>query len=116
MSGLSPMLWMLYKKSARVLLKATMATLSNQQTISNQQRALIRQISRIINCVRQAHSQHPAWIAQQYGTIDNYLEKHLSADDWRFVVAMRHTDTAYEQPIQHCQPSLSSRGTTVLAN
>lgn len=67
-----------------------------------QQRALIRQISRIIDGVRQAHSQHPAWLQQQYGTIDNYLEKHLSAEDWRFVIDMRNAQAVNGLAIPQC--------------
>ena len=96
------MVWTLYKRSARAVGKATIAALLDQPIERVQQRVLIRQISRVLRCVRQAHSQHPAWLQQQYGTIDAYLEKHLSADDWRFLVELRTAELADELTIQPC--------------
>ena len=102
MRGVLQMIWMLYKRSARAVGKATVAALLDRSIERVQQRVLIRQISRIVCCVRQAHSQHPAWLQQQYGTIDVYLEKHLSADDWRFLVELRNAELANELAVQSC--------------
>ncbi len=96
------MIWTLYKRSARAVGKATIAALLDQPVERVQQRVLIRQISRVLNGVRQAYSQHPAWLQQQYGTIDTYLEKHLSADDWRFLVDLRNAERANELAIPPC--------------
>lgn len=110
------MIWTLYRRSAWALVKATTASLSNLAAEHSQQRLVIRQLGRIISCLKQAHSQHPAWLAQQYGTVDGYLEKHLSADDWRFVVELRRANTACQQQIQPRQPSLSGQAATMLSN
>ena len=96
------MVWTLYKRSARVAGKAIVAALLDQPVERVQQRLLIRQIGRVLHCVRQAHNQHPAWLQQQYGTIDTYLEKHLCADDWRFLVELRNDELANELAIQPC--------------
>ena len=96
------MIWTLYKRSARAVGKATVAALLDRPIERVQQRVLIRQIGRVLHCVRQAHSQHPAWLQQQYGTIDAYIEKHLSADDWRFLVELRNAESVNERVIQPC--------------
>ncbi len=96
------MIWTLYKRSARAVGKATIAALLDQPIERVQQRVLIRQIGRILHWVRQAHSQHPAWLQQQYGTIDTYLERHLSADDWRFLMELRNAESVNERVIQSC--------------
>lgn len=96
------MIWTLYKRSAQAVGKATVAALLDQPIERVQQRVLIRQIGRVLCCVRQAHSQHPVWLQQQYGTIDTYLEKHLSADDWRFLLELRNAESVNQQVIQPC--------------
>lgn len=96
------MVWTLYKRSARAVGKATIAALLDQPIKRVQQRMLIRQINRILHCVRQAHSQHPAWLQQQYGTIDTYLEKHLAADDWRFLVELRNAELIDDCAVPPC--------------
>ncbi len=96
------MVWTLYKRSARAVCKATIAALLDQPIECVQQRILIRQIGRVLYCIRQAHSQHPAWLQQQYGTMDRYLEKHLSADDWRFLMELRNAELVNERAVPPC--------------
>ncbi len=93
------MIWVLYKKAAKAVVLSTAAALTGRQADRSRQQRQLNQIDRIILRLKQAHSLHPAWLTQQYGNLDAYLEHHLSADDWEYLLQLRQAELTSELPV-----------------
>ncbi|QJD79864.1 hypothetical protein [Spirosoma rhododendri] len=93
------MIWTLHKRAAKAAFMSTAAALMGRHADRVRQQRLLGQIDRVISRLKQAHSLHPAWLKQQYGTLDGYLKCHLSADDWQYVLQIRQAELPNERPV-----------------
>ncbi|AUD05737.1 hypothetical protein CWM47_30170 [Spirosoma pollinicola] len=96
------MVWKLHKLMAVIVFRCALLSTFSQEAFYqlDEQVDKLNRLKRIVRYVRQYYSLHPNFAKHTYGSLENYLERHISEQDW-ILLNQLHLVEPLRVPLHH---------------